>query len=49
MCGLGESLIEEGALKTLVSLVRKGLLAIEEAAAELGISVEEFQKKMNAM
>lgn len=50
MCGLGESLEnkgkEEGALKTLVSLVKKGLLAIEEAADELGVTVEEFQKKM---
>ena len=37
---------EEGAIKTLTSLVSKGLLTVEEAAAELGVSVEEFQQKL---
>ena len=39
---------EEGAIKTLTSLVSKGLLTVEEAATELGVSVEEFQQKMQS-
>jgi len=39
---------QEGAIKTLTSLVSKGLLTVEEAAAEFGVSVEEFQQKMQS-
>lgn len=37
---------EEGSLETLASLISKDLLTVEQAAAELGVSVEEFQKKL---
>jgi len=50
MCNLSTVVEEkgkaEGSLETLISLVKKGILAIEEAAEELGVTVEEFQKKM---
>ena len=36
--------IKEGTARTLVSLVKKGLLAPEEAAAEMGMPLEEFRK-----
>ena len=38
--------IEVGKFSTLASLVAKGLLEKEAAAAELGISVEEFMEEM---
>lgn len=47
MTGLGESLERESNLKMLISLVTKGLLTIEQAAKEIGLSAEEFLKKMN--
>ena len=46
--GIHEEGRQEGAIKTLTSLVSKGLLTLEEAAAELGVSVEEFQQKMQS-
>ena len=39
--------IQQGKLTSLISLVKKGRITLEEAANELGISVEEFEKKMN--
>ncbi len=39
----------EGALTTLVELVQKGLLTIEDAAEQIGITLDEFQQKMNNM
>ena len=36
----------EGTWDTLVELVQKGLLAVKDAAAHAGISVEEFQQKI---
>lgn len=38
----------EGILSTLQDLVKKGLLAVQDAASQAGMSVEEFQKKMQA-
>ena len=38
--------IEHGIELTLCSLVKKGLITVEKAAAELNLSVEEFQNKM---
>lgn len=40
---------EEGAFEMLVSLVKEGILALEDAAPKIGMSVEDFQKKMNAV
>ncbi len=39
--------LEEGMLTTLIALVRKGLLSENDAAAQAGISVEEFRTKMS--
>ena len=39
----------EGILITLVELVQKGLLAVNDAAAQAGMSLEEFQQKMQKM
>lgn len=39
----------EGVLTTLVELVQKGLLAVKDAAAQAGMSPEEFQEKMQKM
>ena len=38
---------EEGRWSLLMSMVAKGKISEEDAAEEIGISVEEFQKKMN--
>ncbi len=40
--------IIEGSFGTLVSLVKKGRLTEEEAAEELGITAEEFHKKLTS-
>lgn len=53
MCNLSKGIenrgkaigLEEGALKTLVNLVNKGMLTKEEAAEECKLSVEEFLEK----
>ena len=37
---------EEGVYKTLANLVRKKLLSVAEAAAEVGISESDFEKKL---
>jgi flagellar biosynthesis/type III secretory pathway protein FliH len=39
--------IEIGRIESFVGLVKKGLLTIEQAANELGKSVEEFKTLMN--
>ena len=39
----------EGILITLVELVQKGLLAVNDAAAQAGMSLEEFQQKMQKL
>ena len=36
----------EGVLETLVELVQKGLLTVKDAAAQAGMTQEEFQQKM---
>ena len=36
----------EGSLETLIKLVKKGILSVDVAAAEAGMTVEEFEKKM---
>ena len=41
--------IEKGVLETLISLVQDGMLDIAEAAKRAGITVEEMQKKINAI
>lgn len=38
--------MKEGMINTVINLVRKGRITIEDAAEELGISKEEFSKKM---
>lgn len=38
---------KEGAFDMLVTLVKEGLLAIEEAGRKAGMSLEEFTNKMN--
>ena len=38
---------EEGLFDTVISLVRKGLLSVADAAAEAGVSEAELQKRMN--
>ena len=37
---------EEGVYRTLANLVRKKLLSVAEAAAEVGISESDFEKKL---
>jgi len=44
-----QSGIEKGSFEALASLVKDGLLAIEEASKRVGLTVEEFQKKMNVV
>lgn len=39
----------ESVLATLIDLVQKGLLAVKDAAAQAGMSTEEFQEKMQKM
>ena len=58
MCGLGESLeikgfekgikqgIKQGSINTLISLIKKGRLTKEEAAQEINMDVEAFEKIM---
>jgi len=38
---------EEGALDTCVQLVKKGILTLTQAAAQLGMSEEEFAAKLS--
>ena len=40
---------EEGSINTLVSLVKKGIITLHLAAAEAGISEEDFSKKMQSV
>ncbi len=48
MCKIAEELMEkgreEGALATLVSLVKRGVLSIADAAKEMKVSEEAFKK-----
>ena len=41
--------IQQGIMETLVSLVRDGILTIEEAANRADMTPEDFQKKMSEM
>ncbi len=43
------TILKQGALSTLASLVTKGLISIKDAAAELGVSETEFCQRMNAL
>ena len=45
----GEEGKEEGSINTLVSLVKKGIITLHLAAAEAGISEEDFSKKMQSV
>ena len=49
MCNIGEAVeqrgIEKGILSTLTDLIKKGLLTIEQAVAQAGMTVEEFRQK----
>lgn len=47
-CGI-EKGIEKGMEKAVCSLVTKGLLRIEDAAAELGVTVEELEEKLKTL
>ena len=40
---------EEGSINTLVSLVKKGIITLHSAAAEAGISEDDFSKKMKSV
>ena len=54
MCDVMEKYLEEertkgkkeGAFDTLVQLVQQKLLSVKDAAAQVGMTTEEFQKKM---
>lgn len=39
---------QKGIMRTLVDLVKKGLLSVKDAAAQAGISVDAFQKMMDS-
>jgi len=41
--------IQKGILETLISLVKDGILTIEEAASRANMAPEDFQKKMREM
>ncbi len=43
---LEKELTKEIQFKTLTSLVQQGLITLEDAAAQMEITVEEFQQKM---
>lgn len=51
MCEVAQHLIregrEEGAMEVLCDLVRDNLLSIEEAAKRAGMTIEEFENKIN--
>ena len=53
MCVIAEKLenrgIERGKLLTVCSLVKTGVLSMEDAANFLGITVKEFEEKMSEM
>lgn len=38
--------IQQGSLSTLINLIKKGMLTVQEAAEEAGMSVAEFQNKI---
>lgn len=38
--------IQQGSLSTLINLVKKGMMTVQEAAEEAGMSVAEFQNKI---
>ena len=40
---------EEGEFKTMLELVRDGVLTMEDAAARKHMSVEEFEKKIRKL
>ena len=58
MCNLSQGIKEEGIgigreeginigkIRTLIELVRKGLLSVEKAAEEANMTVEQFKKVM---
>ena len=46
---LGRERHDEGVWETLVALVQKGLLAVKDAAAQAGVTVEEFEQRMQKM
>ena len=43
--GIRKDCIEEGMLKTLIGLVKKGLLTVAQAAEEAHMTVPEFEEK----
>ena len=38
--------IEQGRLRTVVNLIKKGIITREEACEELGVSVQELEKHL---
>lgn len=50
MCNLSQGIKEEsfneGKIRTVIELVRKGRLSVEEAAEEANMTVEQFKKVM---
>ena len=57
MCKIMEELRDEsytkgytnGEFKTTVKYYKRGTISIEQAAADVGMTVGEFEKKMNAL
>ena len=47
MCDLLDEAENRGIQRELISLVKQGLLKVDDAARQLSISVKEFEKKMN--
>lgn len=47
--GIKNDGIEEGTFKTLMGLVKKGLLTLTQAAEEVNLSVEEFEEKVKQL
>lgn len=48
MCEVMQRYENQAVLTTLISLVKKGLLALSDAAKEAHLSEEEFKARMNA-
>lgn len=47
--GIAEGIVQgkkEGAFDAIVQLVQQKLLSVKDAAAQVGMTTEEFQKKM---
>lgn len=48
MSGLGQSIADNAILSKLIELVQKGVLALKDAAAEVGMSEADFSKLLDS-